>query len=139
MFLIGEVSEEARRLVRVTRECLALGIEQVGPGATLGDIGHAIQQHAERHGYSVVRDYIGHGTGIQFHEPPNVYHFGKPGTGVVLAPNMIFTIEPMINAGGYQVEVLGDGWTVVTADSSLSAQWEHTVRVTRSGVEVLTA
>ena len=139
MFLIGEVSEEARRLARVTRECLMLGIEQVRPGATLGDIGHVIQQHAERHSYSVVRDYIGHGTGIQFHEPPNVYHFGKPGTGVVLAPNMIFTIEPMINAGGYQVEVLGDGWTVVTADGSLSAQWEHTVRVTRGGVEVLTA
>jgi methionyl aminopeptidase len=139
MFLIGAVSEEARRLVRVTQECLALGIEQVRPGNTLGDIGHAIQQHAERHGYSVVRDYIGHGVGVQFHEPPNVYHFGQPGTGVVLAPNMTFTIEPMINTGGYQVKVLKDGWTVVTADGSLSAQWEHTVLVTEDGVEVLTA
>ena len=139
MFLIGEVSEEARRLVEVTRQCLYLGIEQVKPGNTLGDIGHAIQQHAERHGYSVVRDYIGHGIGVQFHEPPNVYHFGEPGTGIVLVPNMVFTIEPMINAGRYQVRVLEDGWTVVTADGSLSAQWEHTVRVTQDGVEVLTA
>ena len=139
MFLIGQVSEEAYRLVEVTRECLYLGIEQVKPGHTLGDIGHAIQRHAERYGYSVVRDYIGHGTGIQFHEPPEVRHFGEPGTGELLAPNMVFTIEPMINAGDYQVEVLEDGWTVVTADGSLSAQWEHTVRVTEDGVEVLTA
>ena len=138
MFLIGEVSEEAHRLVRVTRECLYLGIEQVKPGHTLGDVGHAIQRHAERYGYSVVRDYIGHGTGLQFHEPPEVRHFGKPGTGEVLAPNMVFTIEPMVNAGDHQVEVLKDGWTVVTADGSLSAQWEHTVRVTEDGVEVLT-
>jgi len=138
MFLIGEVSEEARKLVQVTRECLYLGIEQVKPGHTLGDIGHAIQRHAERHGYSVVRDYIGHGTGLQFHEPPEVRHFGKPGTGEMLAPNMVFTIEPMINAGDYKVEILKDGWTVVTADGSLSAQWEHTMRVTEDGVEVLT-
>jgi len=129
MFLIGEVSEEARRLVKVTRECLYLGIEQVKPGHTMGDIGHAIQRHAERYGYSV----------LQFHEPPQVRHFGEPGTGELLAPNMVFTIEPMINAGDYQVEVLEDGWTVVTADGSLSAQWEHTVRVTENGVEVLTA
>ncbi len=139
MFLIGEVSEEARELVRVAQECLYLGIEQVRPGHTLGDIGHVIQRHAERHGYSVVRDYIGHGTGVQFHEPPDVRHYGKPRTGVLLVPNMVFTIEPMINAGGYQVIVLDDGWTVVTADGSLSAQWEHTVRVTEDGVEVLTA
>ncbi len=139
MFLIGDVSEDARKLVQITQECLDLGIEQVKPGNTLGDIGHAIQQHAEGHGYSVVRNYIGHGTGVRFHEPPNVFHFGEPGTGVVLSPNMVFTIEPMINVGGYQVEVLEDGWTVVTADGSLSAQWEHTVRVTRDGVEVLTA
>ena len=138
MFLIGEVSEEARRLVQVTRECLYLGIEQVKPGHTLGDVGHAIQRHAERYGYSVVRDYIGHGTGLQFHEPPEVRHFGKPGTGEMLAPNMVFTIEPMINAGDYKVEILKDGWTVVTADGSLSAQWEHTMRVTEDGVEVLT-
>ena len=139
MFLIGEVSEEARRLVQVTRECLYLGIEQVKPGHTLGDIGHVIQQHAERYGYSVVRDYIGHGTGLQFHEPPEVRHFGKPGTGELLVPNMVFTIEPMINAGDYQVKVLKDGWAVVTADGSLSAQWEHTVCVTEDGVDVLTA
>lgn len=139
MFLIGEVSEEARRLVRVTRECLYLGIEQVKPGHTLGDVGHAIQRHAEQYGYSVVRDYIGHGTGLQFHEPPEVRHFGEPGDGELLAPNMVFTIEPMVNAGDYQVEVLEDGWTVVTADGSLSAQWEHTVRVTEDGAEVLTA
>lgn len=138
MFLIGEVSEEARRLVQVTRECLYLGIEQVKPGHTLGDIGHAIQRHAEQHGYSVVRDYIGHGTGLQFHEPPEVRHFGEPGSGELLAPNMVFTIEPMINAGDYKVEMLKDGWTVVTADGSLSAQWEHTMRVTEDGVEVLT-
>ncbi len=138
MFLIGEVSEEARRLVQVTRECLYLGIEQVRPGHTLGDIGHAIQRHAERHGYSVVRDYIGHGTGLQFHEPPEVRHFGEPGAGELLTPNMVFTIEPMINAGDYKVKVLKDGWTVVTADGSLSAQWEHTMRVTDDGVEVLT-
>jgi methionyl aminopeptidase len=138
MFLIGEVSDEACRLVEVTRECLNLGIAQVKPGNTLGDIGHAIQQHAESHGYSVVRDYIGHGTGVQFHEPPDVRHFGEPGTGVRLVPGMVFTIEPMINAGGYQVKLLGDGWTVETADGSLSAQWEHTVRVTEDGVEVLT-
>ncbi len=139
MFLIGEVSEEARRLVQVTRECLYLGIEQVKPGHTLGDVGHAIQRHAERYGYSVVRDYIGHGTGLQFHEPPEVRHFGKPGAGKLLTPNMVFTIEPMINTGDYQVKVLKDGWTVVTADGSLSAQWEHTMRVTEDGVEVLTA
>ncbi|HET90549.1 MAG TPA: methionyl aminopeptidase [Chloroflexi bacterium] len=139
MFLIGQVTDEARRLVEVTRECLNLGIEQVKPGNTLGDIGHAIQQHAERHNYSVVREYIGHGTGIRFHEPPDVRHFGNPGTGVVLVPNMVFTIEPMINAGGRRVRVLEDGWTVVTADGSLSAQWEHTICVTRHSVEILTA
>jgi methionyl aminopeptidase len=139
MFLIGNVSHEARRLVQVTRECLSLAIDQVRPGHSLGDIGHAIQQHAERHGCSVVRVYVGHGTGIRFHEPPQVRHYGKPGTGPILEPNMVFTIEPMINAGGYQIRVLEDGWTAVTADGSLSAQWEHTVRVTEDGVEVLTA
>jgi len=139
MFLIGEVSGDARALVKVTRECLYLGIEQVKPGHTLGDTGHAIQQNAERNGYSVVRAFVGHGTGIWFHEPPDVCHYGKPGTGVLLAPNMVFTIEPMINIGGDQVKDLEDGWTAVPADGSLSAQWEHTVRVTEDGVEVLTA
>jgi methionyl aminopeptidase len=139
MFLIGAVSEEARQLVRVTRECLYLGIDQVKLGNTLGDIGHAIQQHAESYGYSVVRKFVGHGTGIRFHEPPDVFHYGQPGAGLALEPNMVFTIEPMINIGGYQVRVLEDGWTTLTADGSLSAQWEHTVRVTEDGVDVLTA
>jgi len=139
MFLIGKVSEEARRLVRVTKECLYLGIEQVKPGNRFGDIGHVIQTHAEKHGYSVVRAFVGHGVGLQFHEPPNVTHYGRPHTGALLEPNMVFTIEPMINAGTYQVNILQDGWTTVTADGSLSAQWEHTVRVTEDGVEVLTA
>lgn len=139
MFLIGAVRPEARRLVEVTRECLELGIAQVRPGNTTGDIGHAIQQHAERHGYSVVRMFVGHGVGVQFHEPPDIPHFGRPHTGVKLVPGMTFTIEPMINIGGYEVVILDDGWTALTADGSLSAQWEHTVLVTESGVEVLTA
>ena len=139
MFLIGQVSDQARKLVEMARQCLDLGIEQVKPGCALGDIGHVIQQHAESHGYSVVRDYIGHGTGVHFHEPPQVRHFGQPGTGIRLSPNMTFTIEPMINVGRYQVRVLEDKWTVVTADASLSAQWEHTVLVTQNGVEILTA
>jgi methionyl aminopeptidase len=138
MFLIGEVSEAARRLVRVTHESLMLGIEQVRPGNTTGDIGHAIQRHAERHGYSVVRTFVGHGTGVEFHEPPDVRHYGQPGTGVTLEPNMVFTIEPMVNVGDYRVRVLDDDWTAVTVDGSLSAQWEHTVLVTEDGVEVLT-
>jgi methionyl aminopeptidase len=139
MFLIGDVSPQARRLVRVTRECMELGIEQVCPGTTLGDIGHVIQTHAEANGFSIVRAFVGHGTGVRFHEPPDVFHYGVPGTGIVLVPNMVFTIEPMLNAGDYPVQVLGDGWTAVTRDGSLSAQWEHTVRVTEDGVEVLTA
>ena len=138
MFLIGKVSAQARRLVQVTRECLALGIAQIGPGKALGDIGHAIQQHAESHGYSVVRHYVGHGTGVHFHEPPDVPHYGQPDTGLILVPGMVFTIEPMINQGGHQLKVLPDGWTSVTADGLLSAQWEHTVHVTQTGVEVLT-
>lgn len=138
MFLIGEVSDEALKLVEVTRECMYLGIEQVKPGARLGDVGHAIQQHAEAHGYSVVRKFVGHGTGVRFHEPPDVYHFGQPNTGVLIRPNMVFTVEPMINAGRYAVRVLDNGWTAVTVDGSLSAQWEHTVRVTEDGVEILT-
>ncbi len=138
MFLIGEVSEEARKLVEVTRECLYLGIKQVRPGNTLGDIGHAIQQHAEAHGYSVVRAFVGHGVGVYFHEPPDVRHYGRPHTGLVLQPHMVFTIEPMINLGGPQVKILEDEWTAVTADGSLSAQWEHTLLVTAGGVEILT-
>ncbi|MFN2286444.1 MAG: type I methionyl aminopeptidase [Anaerolineae bacterium] len=139
MFLIGEVAPEARKLVQVTRECMELGIAQVKPGNRLGDIGHAIQQHAESYGYSVVRAFVGHGTGINFHEAPDVLHYGVPHTGVELVPGMVFTIEPMINIGDYQVRTLSDGWTAVTVDGSLSAQWEHTVLVTEDGVEVLTA
>ncbi len=139
MYLVGEVSEEARRLVEITRQCLYVGIEQVRPGNHVGDIGYAIQQYAEAHGYSVVRAFVGHGTGIRFHEPPNIPHVGQPGTGIELIPNMVFTIEPMINVGDYRVRTLDDGWTAVTVDGSLSAQWEHTVRVTEDGVEILTA
>ena len=139
MFIIGDVPEKTRELVEVTRECLELGIEQVCPSNTLGDIGHVIQQHAEKHGFSVVRDFAGHGVGVEFHEPPQVLHFGQPGTGVTIQENMIFTIEPMINMGSHECRVLGDGWTAVTVDGELSAQWEHTLLVTESGVEVLTA
>jgi methionyl aminopeptidase len=138
MFAIGKVSDEADQLIRVTRECMYLGIEQVKPGNRLGDIGHAIQEHAESHGYSVVRKFVGHGTGVRFHEPPDVRHYGRPNTGLVLKPGMVFTIEPMINTGGYEVEILANEWTAVTADGSLSAQWEHTVLVTETGVEILT-
>ena len=139
MFIIGEVPDRTRELVEITRECLNLGIEQVRPNNKLGDIGHAIQQHAENHGFSVVRDFAGHGVGIEFHEAPQVLHYGEPGIGEVLRENMILTIEPMINSGGYECNVLGDGWTAVTQDGSLSAQWEHTLLVTGSGAEVLTA
>ncbi len=139
MFIIGEVPDRTRELVEVTRECLNLGIEQVRPNHKLGDIGHAIQQHAENHGFSVVRDFAGHGVGIEFHEAPQVLHYGEPGIGEALRENMIFTIEPMINSGGYECKVLGAGWTAVTQDGSLSAQWEHTLLVTSNGAEVLTA
>jgi methionyl aminopeptidase len=139
MFLIGNVSDEARQLTRVTRECLYRSIDQVKPGAQLGDLGHAIQAHAERHGYSVVRAFVGHGVGVEFHEPPDVRHYGQPGTGQRLRPNMVFTIEPMINTGSYRVKVLDDGWTAITVDGGLSAQWEHTVRVMDDGYEILTA
>ncbi|MEA3408108.1 MAG: type I methionyl aminopeptidase [Chloroflexota bacterium] len=138
MFLIGDITPEGRELVKVTKECLYRGIDQVKPGNRLGDIGHAIQQHAEAHGFSVVREFVGHGTGIEFHEPPNVYHYGDPHTGDRLEPNMVFTIEPMVNAGGHEIEALDDEWTAVTVDGSLSAQWEHTICVTEDGVEVLT-
>ncbi len=138
MFFVGEPSIQAQRLTRVAYECMRIGIEQVRPGARLGDIGHAIQKHAEAHNYSVVREYCGHGIGRKFHEDPQVLHYGTPGTGLVLEPGMTFTIEPMINAGKRQVKLLKDGWTVVTKDRSLSAQWEHTILVTDTGHEVLT-
>ncbi|MEW6132375.1 MAG: type I methionyl aminopeptidase [Pseudomonadota bacterium] len=138
MFMVGEVSIQARRLVQVTFEAMWHGIAKVRAGAFLGDIGHAIQKYAEGHGFSVVREFCGHGIGAKFHEEPQVLHYGKPGTGLKLQAGMIFTIEPMINAGKKDIRQLGDGWTVVTKDHSLSAQWEHTVLVTDTGYEVLT-
>ncbi len=138
MLFVGEPSIQARRLVQVTRECMLLGIQAVRPGARLGDIGHAIQRHAEAHGFSVVREYCGHGIGREFHEDPQVLHYGQPGTGIELVPGMTFTVEPMINAGKPDIKLLPDNWTVVTRDHSLSAQWEHTVLVTESGYEILT-
>ncbi len=138
MFYIGEPSILARRLTDVTYECMWLGIDQIRPGARLGDVGHAIQKHAEKNGYSVVREYCGHGVGRQFHQDPQVLHYGKAGTGVVLEAGMIFTVEPMINAGRKDIRTLADGWTVVTRDRSLSAQWEHSVLVTDTGYEILT-
>ncbi|MGE5666478.1 MAG: type I methionyl aminopeptidase, partial [Betaproteobacteria bacterium] len=138
MFIVGEASVAARRLCEVTYEAMWKGIEQVRPGAHLGDIGHAIQKFAEAHGFSVVREFCGHGIGKKFHEEPQVLHYGRPGTLEELAPGMIFTIEPMINAGRREIRDLPDGWTIVTKDRSLSAQWEHTVLVTETGYEILT-
>ncbi|MFK3943014.1 type I methionyl aminopeptidase [Pseudomonas monteilii] len=138
MYAIGVIDEAARHLVDTTYEALWKGIEQVRPGATLGDIGHAIQAHAEAAGYSVVREYCGHGIGQQMHEKPEVLHYGQRGSGLRLKPGMVFTIEPMINQGARGVKTLRDGWTVITRDRLLSAQWEHTVAVTEDGVEVLT-
>ena len=138
MFVVGEGSIQARRLVQTTFEAMWTGIAAVKPGAYLGDIGHVIQKYAESQGYSVVREFCGHGIGRNFHEDPQVLHYGKPGTGVKLLPGMIFTIEPMINAGRKEIRQLGDGWTIVTKDHSLSAQWEHTILVTDDGHEVLT-
>ncbi len=139
MFFVGEPSIKAKRLVRITHECLWLGIDLVKPGVTLGDIGAAIQQHAETNHYSVVREYCGHGIGSIFHEPDiQVLHYGTPKSGLVLEPGMTFTIEPMINAGKRQVKLLPDQWTVITKDRQLSAQWEHTILVTDNGHEVLT-
>ncbi len=138
MFFVGEPSVLAKRLVSVTREALLRGIAAVRPGATLGDVGHAVQQFVEAHGYSVVREYCGHGIGREFHEDPQVLHYGKPGEGLTLRPGMCFTIEPMVNAGKRFIKLLPDGWTVVTKDHSLSAQWEHTLLVTEDGHEVLT-
>jgi methionyl aminopeptidase len=137
-FFVGDVKPEVKRLVEVTHECMMRGIRVVKPGARLGDIGWAIQSHAEANGYTVVRDYCGHGIGYEFHEDPQVLHYGKPDTGLELREGMTFTIEPMINMGGAASKVLGDGWTVITRDNSLSAQFEHTMAVTRDGVEILT-
>ncbi|MEA3278678.1 MAG: type I methionyl aminopeptidase [Pseudomonadota bacterium] len=138
MFFVGEPSVRARRLVKITQEAMHIGISQVKPGATLGDIGHAIQKHVEARSYSVVREYCGHGIGREFHEEPQVLHYGKPGEGLVLEPGMCFTVEPMVNAGKRFIKLLPDGWTVVTKDRSLSAQWEHTILVTPDGHEILT-
>ncbi|MGZ8217343.1 type I methionyl aminopeptidase [Methylomagnum sp.] len=138
MFFVGEAPLRAKRLVKVCQEALYLGIKQVRPGGRLGDIGHAIQKHSEAQGYGVVQEFCGHGIGRQFHEDPQVLHYGKPDTGPVLQPGMTFTIEPMINQGKRYVKILPDGWTAVTKDHSLSAQWEHTVLVTERGCEILT-
>ena len=138
MFFVGEPSIAARRLCEATHQAMWAGINQVAPGKRLGDIGAAIQRLAESSGYSVVREFCGHGIGRGFHEEPQILHYGKPGTGIELAPGMTFTIEPMINAGRPEIRELADGWTIVTKDHSLSAQWEHTVLVTPTGFEVLT-
>jgi methionyl aminopeptidase len=138
MFFVGETSVLARRVTEVSKQCLLKGIELVRPGTRLGDIGHVIQTHAESHNFSVVREYCGHGIGRQFHEDPQVLHYGTPGTGSELVPGMTFTIEPMINVGRKETRLLSDNWTVVTRDHSLSAQWEHTILVTDDGHEVLT-
>ncbi len=139
MFYIGEPSVKARRLVETAYACLKIGISNVRPGARLGDIGAAIQRPAEARKFSIVREYCGHGIGSEFHEEPQILHYGMPGTGIILEPGMIFTIEPMVNAGKRHVKLLPDQWTVITKDRSLSAQWEHTVLVTGTGFEVLTA
>jgi methionyl aminopeptidase len=137
-YLVGDVAAPARKLVQVTYEAMWKGIRAVRPGARLGDVGHAIERHARRHGYAVVREYCGHGIGREMHEPPQVLHWGRPRTGLVLREGMVFTIEPMLNAGRHAVRTEDDGWTVRTCDGALSAQFEHTVAVTRSGVRVLT-
>ncbi len=138
MFVAGTPSTKARLLLDVTYEALMLGVAAARPGATLGDVGHAIQGFVERHRFSVVRDFCGHGIGRRFHEPPNVLHFGRPGEGPRLLPGMFFTIEPMVNAGRPEVKVLDDGWTAVTRDRSLSAQFEHMVGISETGAEVFT-
>lgn len=138
MFYVGDVAPHAKRLCIITQECLMRAIEIVKPGCTLGDIGHIIQKHAESNRYSIVREFCGHGIGKKFHEEPQVLHFGKPGEGIALKENMILTIEPMLNIGKRHIKVLKDGWTAVTKDRSLSAQWEHTILVTPTGHEILT-
>jgi len=139
MYFAGTPSVLAKRLVDTTLEAMLRGIAQVRPGATLGDIGHAIQKHAEAQGFSIVREYCGHGIGQVYHEDPQVLHYGQPGVGIKLAKGMTFTVEPMVNAGKPHTRLLPDGWTVVTRDHSLSAQWEHTIAVTDDGYEILTA
>lgn len=138
MFVIGNASEEAQRLVNVARECLYIGIDQVKPYQDLGEIGYAIEQHAVKNGFTVVRDYGGHGIGLKFHEEPHVHHYGSRKRGVVMQPGMVFTIEPMINQGRYETRLMADSWTAVTIDGKLSAQWEHTVLVTETGSEIMT-
>ena len=138
MYFVGEPSVLAKRLVRITQECLYKGIEVIRPGAHLGDIGYAIQRHAEANHYSIVREFCGHGIGDKFHDEPQVLHYGRRGTGMVLEEGMTFTVEPMINAGKRYVKILPDHWTVVTKDHKLSAQWEHTLVITKDGTEVLT-
>ncbi len=138
MFCLGKVTPFAERLITITREALFLGIEQIKPGNHFGDIGYAIQNYAHKHRYSVVQEFCGHGVGKKFHEPPHVMHYGKRGTGEQFKPGMIFTIEPMLNIGKRHTKILGDGWTAITKDRSLSAQWEHTILVTETGYEILT-
>jgi methionyl aminopeptidase len=138
MFIAGEAPLKARRLVDVTYECMMLGIEQARPGNHLGDIGAAIQRHAEKNRYGVVRDFVGHGVGLVYHDEPDVFHYGRPGTGPELRPGMIFTIEPMINIGKPGVKILDDEWTAVTRDRSLSAQFEHSIGITETGHEIFT-
>ena len=138
MFMVGKVPEWAERLCRVTQECLYKGIEMVRPGTRLGDIGEVIQKHAESNGFSIVREYCGHGIGAVFHEEPQVLHYGRAGTGLELKEGMAFTIEPMLNQGRPETRTLGDGWTAITKDRKLSAQWEHTLLVTATGYEILT-
>ena len=138
MYVAGEASTKAKLLMDVTYDAMMKGIAAIRPGATLGDIGHAIQVHVEKHRFSVVRDFCGHGIGRHFHEPPNILHFGRPGEGPKLKPGMFFTVEPMVNAGRPEVKILDDGWTAVTRDRTLSAQFEHMVAVTDNGVEIFT-
>jgi methionyl aminopeptidase len=139
MFYVGKVGVQAKKLIDTTYEAMMLGIEQVKPGNTVGDIGHAIQVYAEKLGFSVVRDFCGHGLGRVFHDSPSILHFGRAKSGPVLRPGMFFTVEPMINAGRYEVKILEDGWTAVTRDKKLSAQFEHSVGVTEDGVEIFTS
>ena len=138
MFFVGNVKLKASKLVEITYEAMMKGIETIKPGKTLGDIGHAIQTYAEKNNYSVVRDFCGHGLGEVFHDHPSILHFDKPGEGQILEEGMFFTVEPMVNIGDYKVKVLSDGWTAVTSDKSLSAQFEHTVGVTGNGYEIFT-
>jgi len=139
MFIAGEAPIKARRLIDVTYECMMLGIAQAVPGNHLGDIGHAIQRHAEKHRYGVVRDFVGHGVGLVYHDEPDVFHYGRPGDGPELRPGMMFTIEPMINIGKPGVKILDDDWTAVTRDRTLSAQFEHSIGITEAGPEIFTA